>query len=160
MDYDKQRKEFQQLLNAKIEVLKKLPPAKMKKMKDAAVKDLNEMKAKKEKFDKVINLLKEKMQDVWVPAPLFIEQEKEIKTEKMNKDIPECVVRIIFGKTTYVKDKSLYLIVTHEGKHETKFEQKNQVIGNKQLIGNMIKENSKYFTEIKLLFKYGKKNYF
>ena len=57
------------------------------------------MKAKKEKFDKVINLLKEKMQDVWVPAPLFIEQEKEIKTEKMNKDIPECVVRIIFGKT-------------------------------------------------------------
>ena len=124
LDYDKQRKEFQQLLNAKIEVLKKLPPAKMKKMKDAAVKDLNEMKAKKEKFDKVINLLKEKMQDVWVPAPLFIEQEKEIKTEKMNKDIPECVVRIIFGKTTYVKDKSLYLIVTHEGKHETKFEQK------------------------------------
>ena len=75
----------------------------------------------------MINLLKEKFQDIWVPAPLFIEQEKEIKSERINKDIPEFHLLIIFGKTTYSKDKSLYLIVRYsdpEKKLEKKFEQK------------------------------------
>ena len=125
MDYDRQRKEHTALLNAKVEALKKIPAQKLKKMKDAVTKDLNEMKAKKEKFDKIINLLKEKLQDSWVPAPLFIEQDKEIKTEIINKDVPEFHLRIIFGKTTYSKDKSLYLVVTHKEKnHEKKFDQK------------------------------------
>ena len=125
MDYDRQRKEHVASMTAKIEAFKKIPPQKFKKIKDVATKDLNEMKAKKEKFDKIINLLKEKRQDSWVPAPLFIEQDKEFKTEVVNKDIPENTVRMIFGKTTYSKDKSLYLIVKHQEKNkETKFDQK------------------------------------
>ena len=125
MDYDRQRKECQAALNAKLDALKKLPPAKMKKIKDVAAKDLNEMKTKKEKLDKIINLLKEKLQDSWVPAPLFVEQDKEIRTEKINSDIPEFHLRIIFGSTTYNKDKSIYLIVRHPEKSlEIKFEQK------------------------------------
>ena len=125
MDYDRQRKECQAQLNAKLEALKKLPPAKMKKIKDVAAKDLNEMKSKKEKLDKIINLLKEKLQDSWVPAPLFVEQDREIRTEKVNNDVPEFHLKIIFGTTTYNKDKSLYLIVRHPEKNlEIKFEQK------------------------------------
>jgi hypothetical protein len=125
MDYDRQRKECQAQLNAKLEALKKLPPAKMKKIKDVAAKDLNEMKTKKEKLDKIINLLKEKLQDSWVPAPLFVEQDREIRTEKVNNDVPEFHLKIIFGTTTYNKDKSLYLIVRHPEKNlEIKFEQK------------------------------------
>ena len=125
MDYDRQRKEHVASMTAKIEAFKKIPPQKFKKIKDVATKDLNEMKAKKEKFDKIINLLKEKRQDSWVPAPLFIEQDKEFKTEVVNKDIPENTVRMIFGKTTYSKDKSIYLIVKHQEKNkETKFDQK------------------------------------
>ena len=125
LDYDRQRKEFTATMNAKVEAIKKTPAAKLKKIKDVVTKDLNEMKEKKGKFDKIINLLKEKLQDSWVPAPLFMEQEKEIKTEVINNDIPECHVRIIFGKTTYSKDKSLYLIVSHKEKNkEAKFDQK------------------------------------
>ena len=125
LDYDRQRKEIQTTLNDKLAALKKLPASKLKKIQAVVTKDLNEMKSKKEKLDKIINLLKEKMQDSWVPAPLFIEQDREIKTEKIDKDIPEFHVKIIFGKTTYSKDKSLYLIVSHKEKNqEKKFDQK------------------------------------
>ena len=125
LDYDRQRKEVATSLNDKLAALKKIPASKLKKIKDVVTKDLNEMKSKKEKLDKIINLLKEKLQDSWVPAPLFIEQDKEIKIEKIDKDIPEFQVKIIFGPTTYKKDKSLYLIVSHKEKNqEKKFEQK------------------------------------
>ena len=125
LDYDKQRKEAASEMAAKIEAFKKLPPSKFKKIKDAATKDLNSLKAKKETLDKLINLLKQYFQDTWTPAPLFAEQDKEIKYEKTNKDIPEFTLRIIFGKTTYNKDKSLYLIVRYPEKNlEKKFEQK------------------------------------
>jgi hypothetical protein len=127
LDYDKQRKEAVSEMTAKIEAFKKLPAVKFKKIKDVATKDLNAMKAKKETLDKLINLLKQYFQDTWTPAPLYAEQDKEIKIEKVNKDIPEFTLRIIFGKTTYSKDKSLYLIVRYsdpEKKLEKKFEQK------------------------------------
>ena len=127
LDYDKQRKEVVSEMTAKIEAFKKLPAVKFKKIKDVATKDLNAIKAKKETLDKLINLLKQYFQDTWTPAPLYAEQDKEIKIEKVNKDIPEFTLRIIFGKTTYSKDKSLYLIVRYsdpEKKLEKKFEQK------------------------------------
>ena len=127
LDYDKQRKEAVSEMTAKIEAFKKLPAVKFKKIKDVATKDLNTIKAKKETLDKLINLLKQYFQDTWTPAPLYAEQDKEIKIEKVNKDIPEFTLRIIFGKTTYSKDKSLYLIVRYsdpEKKLEKKFDQK------------------------------------
>ena len=105
LDYDRQRKEIQTTLNDKLAALKKLPASKLKKIQAVVTKDLNEMKSKKEKLDKIINLLKEKMQDSWVPAPLFIEQDREIKTEKIDKDIPEFHVKIIFvQKKKYMED--------------------------------------------------------
>ena len=125
LELGKQRKTVSDQLNTKLADLKK-HPSKIKKDKDGCVKELNELKLKKEKYDKIINLLKEKFQDVWVPAPLFVEQEKEIQIEKINKDVPENHVHIIFGKTTYSKDKSIYLVVKmlEEPKKEDKFDQK------------------------------------
>ena len=126
MDYDKQRKELTAEMTSIIQAIQKLPKAKQKKATELVMKDLNAKKTRKQKFDQLINLLKEKFQDIWVPAPLFIEQEKEIKSERINKDIPEYHLLIIFGKTTYSKDKNLYLIVKHEEKNqEAKFEQKS-----------------------------------
>ena len=125
LDYDRQRKEITAQINIKVEAFKKMGAAKFKKIKDAATKDLNSMKTKKETLDKLINKLKQYFQDTWAPAPLFAEQDQEIKKEKVNKDIPEFTLRIIFGKTTYNKDKSLYLIVRYPEKSlEKKFEQK------------------------------------
>jgi len=126
MDYDKQRKELTAEMTSIIQAIQKLPKQKQKKASELVMKDLNAKKARKQKFDQLINLLKEKFQDSWVPAPLFIEQEKEIKSERINKDIPEFHLLIIFGKTTYSKDKSLYLIVKHEEKNQqAKFDQKS-----------------------------------
>ena len=69
--------------------------------------------------------MKERLQDRWVPAPLFVEQDQEIKKEKINNDIPENTLRIIFGKTTYTKDRKMYLIVTQPEKNfQQKFDQK------------------------------------
>ena len=125
MDYDKQRKEIMESMTKLIEDTKKLPSHLRKKAQPEVMKSLNEKKTRKTKIDQIINLLKEKFQDSWVPAPLFVEQDKEIKTEKINKDIPENTLRIIFGKTTYTKDQSMYLIVTHPEKNQQiKFDQK------------------------------------
>ena len=128
LEYGKQRKAVATQLDAKLADLKK-HPSKIKKDKNGVVKELNELKTKKEKYDKFINLLKEKFQDVWVPAPLYVEQEREVKIEKVNNDVAENHVHIIFGKTTYSKDKSLYLIVKMKPSEnkptlEDKFDQK------------------------------------
>ena len=83
------------------------------------------LKEKKGKYEKILALLKEKSQDKWVPAPLYMESEEEISVEKINEDVPESTLRIIFGKTGYAKNDRLYLIVqVPEYNLETKFDQK------------------------------------
>jgi len=99
----------------------------------------------------LINLLKEKFQDKWVPAPLFVEQDKEIKIEKINKDIPENHVIIIFGKTTYSKDKNLYLIVRQAEKNkEETFKQKSPGDWEHQIDWNYEKSDFKSFYRSKI----------
>ena len=98
--------------NARIESFKKLTKVQFKKIEAVAKKDLDALKSKKEKLEKIIKILLEKAQDKWVPAPLYIETEEETQVPKINADIPENTIRIIFGKTTYVKKDKLYLIVT------------------------------------------------
>jgi len=66
-------------LNTKIEALKKLSKAQFKKIENVAKKDLDALKTKRNKLNQIINLLFEKFQDKWVPAPLFIETEVEIE---------------------------------------------------------------------------------
>ena len=68
-EYNKQRKAIQDSLNSRVEALKKLGKAQLKKMEGAIKKDLDGLKAKKEKYEKIIKLLGEKAQDQWVPAP-------------------------------------------------------------------------------------------
>ena len=124
-DYEKQRKEIQDLMNQILETIQKQPAQKRRKLAEIAKKDLDQKKSKKGQFDKLINILKEKLQDKWVPAPLFVEQDKEIQIEKINKDIPENTLRFIFGKTSYKKNKKVYLIVSHPEKNfEIKIQQK------------------------------------
>jgi len=124
-DYEKQRKEIQDLMNQILETIQKQPAQKRRKLAEIAKKDLHQKKSKKGQFDKLINILKEKLQDKWVPAPLFVEQDKEIQIEKINKDIPENTLRFIFGKTSYKKNKKVYLIVSHPKKNfEKKIDQK------------------------------------
>ena len=119
-DYKNQKETVNKELNTKIEALKKLSKAQFKKIENVAKKDLDALKTKRNKLNQIINLLFEKFQDKWVPAPLFIETEVERTIEKINEDIPENTIRIIFGKTTYKKNDRLYLIVTLNDKNLSK----------------------------------------
>ena len=116
-EYNKQRKGIQEEINNKLEAFKKLSKIQFKKIEAVAKKDLDRLKTKKEKIEKIVKLLAEKSQDKWVPAPLYIESEEEREVIKQNKDIPENTIRIIFGKTTYSKKERLYLIVKYEEKN-------------------------------------------
>ena len=121
----KERDDIQENMNKRMEAVKKLPKGKQKAVLPALKKDLDELKIKKEKIDKIIALLKEKSQDKWVPAPLYVEAEEELSVEKINEDVPESTLRIIFGKTKYAKNDRLYLIVkVPDYNLETKFDQK------------------------------------
>ena len=121
----KQRDAIQEDMNKRMEAIKKLPKSKIKAVLPAAKKDLDGLKVKKDKIDKIVILLKEKSQDKWVPAPLYIETEEEVSIEKVNEDVPESTLRILFGKTKYAKNDRLYLIVkVPDYNLETKFDQK------------------------------------
>ena len=121
----KQRDAIQEDMNKRMEAIKKLPKSKIKAVLPAAKKDLDGLKVKKDKIEKIVVLLKEKSQDKWVPAPLYIETEEEVSIEKVNEDVPESTLRIMFGKTKYAKNDRLYLIVkVPDYNLETKFDQK------------------------------------
>ena len=121
-----QKKEISEEMQKKIDAFKKLSKAKFQKIQNAAKNDLDIMKTKKEKYEKILSLLKLNVQDKWVPAPLFVEEQEEIKIEKINKDIPENVVKVIIGKTNYVKDGLILVIKLLDTKaDEFKFEQKS-----------------------------------
>ena len=96
-------------MNSILEAIQRLPKVQQKKAQTVSKPRLDALKAQKEKYDKNVKILEQFKQDKWVPAPIFIETEEEKKIVKINKDIPENVVRIQFGKTTYVKKEKLYL---------------------------------------------------
>ena len=118
--YKEQKKGVQDDLNIRTEGLKKLSKIQLKKVLATAKKDLDALKEKKEKYQKLINALEQYYQDKWVPAPLFVETEEEKRIQKINKEIPENTVRIQIGKTTYVKKDKLYLKVRIEDKNMEK----------------------------------------
>ena len=150
-DYKNQKETVSKDLNARIEALKKLTKAQFKKVEAAAKRDLEALKTKRDKLQKIINLLFEKFQDKWVPAPLYMETEEEKTIEKINSDIPENFVRLIFGKTTYKKNDRLYLIVTLQEKNLSKtFDQKGAGDWSQQFDWKFEKNDFKSFFKMKI----------
>ena len=124
-EYFNLRKNTQNDMNKKLEELKQMKPAQRKRVELQYKKDLDALKSKKETYDKFLNKLKEQFQDKWVPAPLYYDTIQETQVPKINKDIPENTLRIIFGNTNYKKDDRVYLIVKYpEKKKEETFDQK------------------------------------
>ena len=150
-EMSKQRDAIQEDMNKRMEAIKKLPKSKIKAVLPAAKKDLDGLKVKKDKIEKIVVLLKEKSQDKWVPAPLYIETEEEVSIEKVNEDVPESTLRIMFGKTKYAKNDRLYLIVkVPDYNLETKFDQKGSGDWSHQ-IDFKVNENFSRIYQAKLL---------
>ena len=104
-EMSKERDLIQEEMNTKMEAMKNIGKAKLKQMLPVAKKEMDDLKKKKTKYEKIVSLLREKYQDKWVPAPLFVENEEETEIEKINPNIPEKTLRIIFGSTNYIKKK-------------------------------------------------------
>ena len=115
-----------------------------------AIKDIEGLKAKKEKIEKLAQIVIEKSQDKWAPSPLFVQSREERKIEQMNRDIPEFIAKIKFGKTTYIKDK-LYLIVKiPEYKFEKTFNQIEEGDWSEEFEIKMDKSNFESFYTTKI----------
>ena len=124
-EMSKEKDMIQEEMNTKMEDIKKIPKGKIKQMLPAAKKELDALKAKRGKYEKIVSLLRENSQNKWVPAPLFTESEEESSVEKINTSIPEKTLRIIFANTNYIKKKKLHLKVRIEPDYnlEKSFEQ-------------------------------------
>ena len=154
----KQRDAIQDDMNKRMEAIKKLPKSKQKSILPVAKKDLDGLKAKKDKLEKIIAVLKEKSQDKWVPAPLYVEGEEEVSVEKINEEVPESTLIIMFGKTKYTKDK-LYLIVkVPDYNLENKFDQKGSGDWTHQ-VDFKVSENFSRIYQAKLLVEIWEKRF-
>ena len=72
--------------------------------------DFEKIKNKKIKYDEIINILKEDFQNKWIPAPLYSETNENTVIIKKNEDVPENTLRVIFGKTNYLKHNKKVVI--------------------------------------------------
>ena len=92
------------------------------------IQDFEKIKNKKEKYDEIINILKNDFLNKWIPAPLYSDKEGgEIEVERIKEDIPENTLRIEFGKTDYLKNKKVVITAELKGtNYKEEWEQKEE----------------------------------
>ena len=105
-----EKKKLKDELNNEIKELKKLNDTQIISMEKDIIADFENLKTKKEKYDEIINILREDFQNKWIPAPLYSEKMENIDLENIKEDIPENVLRIEFKKTDYLKNKKILLV--------------------------------------------------
>ena len=111
---EKKKKLKKEVMN-EINELKKLEENQIKSMEKDIINDFENIKRKKEKYDEIINILKEDFQNKWIPAPLYSEKKEQINLENIKEDIPENTLRIEFKKTDYIKSKPLFITAGLKG---------------------------------------------
>ena len=166
-DLTKQKNEISSEKNNKLEELKKLPKAKFKKDEAKYKKILDNFMKQIEKLNKTIQILKHDVQDKWIPAPLFIIDEKKIRKEKKNEDIEEYYLRIYIGKLTDYKNGKnvsigLKMIIGDKKEFKENIEASNPecTIFEKSVNWNIGKENFKNLFREKLRVKLRYKSFF
>lgn len=107
----KQKNEIKADIQKVVAKLQTLDKKSLKKIEGAAKKDLEEKKKKIEKYEKIIETIKQQCKNQWIPAPLFSKTTEEVKYEKINKNIPAETMIMTIGKTDYLKS-DMYLYIT------------------------------------------------
>ena len=105
-----EKQKLQTELENEIKELKKLNKNQILSMKEEIQNDFEKIKNKKIKYDEIINILKEDFQNKWIPAPLYSETNENTVIIKKNEDVPENTLRVIFGKTNYLKHNKKVVI--------------------------------------------------
>ena len=104
-----EKKKLKDELNNEIKELKKLSENQIVSMEKDILSDFENLKRKKEKYDQIINILKQDFMNKWIPAPLYTEKIENINLENIKEDIPENTLRVEFGKTNYTKNKKIVI---------------------------------------------------
>jgi hypothetical protein len=110
-EFSGRKNELNDALKERAEKYSKLDKRDFAKIKDAAMKDLQERKNKVEFHTKLIAKLTEYAKNPWVPAPLYSYVEEEEKVEKINEEIEPFHVDIYFGNTTYDKSNAYLHVI-------------------------------------------------
>ena len=119
-----EKKKLKDELNNEIKELKKLNENQISSMEKDILSDFENLRNKKEKYDQIINILKQDFMNKWIPAPLYCEKTENIKLENINEEIPENTLRVEFRKTDYIKNKKLVIIAELIGtKYKEEWEQ-------------------------------------
>ena len=115
-------------LSNEIKELKKLKESQLIAMEKDIIQDFEKIKNKKEKYDEIINILKNDFLNKWIPAPLYSDKDGgEIEVERIKEDIPENTLRIEFGKTDYLKNKKVVITAELKGtNYKEEWEQKEE----------------------------------
>jgi len=128
---NKEKEELKQYLNNKINELKsninKLKKENIEKFKEASKIIIDKEKNKIDEITKTIESVKETLKDKYIPVPDYIIAHEECKTEKINEDIPENVIRISVGNLTYSKSNPLVTLIIEEKNINLKKEIKDDI---------------------------------
>ena len=120
-----EKKKLKKELDDEIKELKKLKESQILSMENDIINDFEKIKRKKEKYDEIINILRDDFHNKWIPAPLYEEKIENVNLEIIKEDIPENTLRIEFSKTDYAKNKKVILTAELEGtNHKEEWEQK------------------------------------
>ena len=120
-----EKKKLKIELENEINELKKLREGQILSMEKDIINDFENINQKTEKYDEIINVLKDDFQNIWIPAPLYSEKEEDINEEIIQEEIPENAIRIEFKKTDYVKNKNVFITAELKGtEHKEEWQQK------------------------------------
>ena len=120
-----EKKKLKKELENEIKELKKLKESQILSIENDIINDFEKIKRKKEKYDEIINILRDDFSNKWIPAPLYSEKEEKVDLEIIKEDIPENTIRIEFGTTDYAKNKKVILTAELEGtNYKEEWEQK------------------------------------
>ena len=112
----KDKNDYDQKTKSILEKLQKLKRKELEKAKEAVKPKLEELKAKKEKIIKLIDILKEKFKDKWTPAPDYKKVIEQEQVEKVSYEGCKYGLNVKVGKTDYDKDKTSLVIMLEVNK--------------------------------------------
>ena len=128
---NKEKEELKKNLENKINELKsnvnKIKKENIEKYKEASKIILDKENNKINEITKTIQLVKETLKDKYIPVPDYIIVHEECKTEKINEEIPENVIRISVGNLTYKKSNPLVTLFIDEKNINLKKEIKDDI---------------------------------
>lgn len=115
--YLTQINDIKKKMNDMIDKAKSMSKSDQSKIMDKVKKELDNMKNRKAKIERIMQTFKDNAKNAWRPAPLYLITDEEEKIEKINTDIPMNSLLVCLGKTDYTKHH-IYANIVIESKTE------------------------------------------